>query len=208
MTAIYHITHIRNLPNIIKDGGLWCDAEAIKREIKPVEIAYGNLKEKRTRRQIPIPPGGVLAEYVPFYFCNRSPMLGAIHKGYVTAYQDGQKNILHLVSSAEVVSQASLPFVFTDGHAVVQLSLFYNDLKDLNQVDWKVIQSWSWRDTIEDNDRLRRKQAEFLVHQHFSWQLIQEIGVINAAIKDQVLALLENEEHKPLVSIQRKWYYD
>lgn len=208
MTAIYHITHISNLPNILKENGLWCDAESVKRNIQPIEIAYTEIKGRRTRKPIPIAPGGMLAEYVPFYFCNRSPMLGAIHKGYVSAYQDGQANILHLVSSAEAVAQASLPFVFTDGHAVIQLSLFYNDLKDLNQVDWKVIQSWKWSNTQEDNDRLRRKQAEFLVHQHFSWQLIQEIGVINTAIKDQVLALLENEEHKPLVSIQRKWYYD
>jgi hypothetical protein len=39
MTAIYHITHIHNLSNIIKDGGLWCDAEAARRNIQPIEIA-------------------------------------------------------------------------------------------------------------------------------------------------------------------------
>lgn len=127
MPAIYHITHLRNLPNILNENGLWCDSESVKRNIKPVEIAYTEIKERRTRKQIPLPPGGVLAEYVPFYFCNRSPMLYTLHKGNVPAYRDGQPNILHLVSSAEAVSQASLPFVFTDGHAVVNLSLFYND---------------------------------------------------------------------------------
>lgn len=208
MTAIYHITHIRNLPNILRDGGLWCDSESVRREINPIKIAYGNLKGQRTRIIVNKPPGGVLADYVPFYFCNRSPMLGAIHVGNVPAYQDGQTNILHLVSSAETVSQANLPFIFTDGHAVVRISLFYNDLKDLNQVDWEVIRSWRWRDTLEDNDRSRRKQAEFLVHQYFPWQFIQEIGVINATIRDQLLALLEGAEHKPHVSIQRRWYFD
>lgn len=208
MTAIYHITHIRNLPNIMKDSGLWCDAEAVKRNIQPVEIAFEKIKEQRTRRLVPASPGGVLSEYVPFYFCNRSPMLYTIQMGNVPAYQDGQANILHLVSSAEAVAQADLPFVFSDGHAVKQFSLFYNDLKELNQVDWKVIESWSWHDTPTDNDRLRRKQAEFLTKSYFPFSLIQEIGVINAAVRDQVLALLENEEHKPIVSIQRKWYYD
>ncbi len=208
MTAIYHITHIGNLPNILKENGLWCDAEAVRRSIQPVEIAYTEIKERRTRKQVPLPPGGVLAEYVPFYFCNRSPMLYTIHMGNVPAYRDGQENILHLVSSAEAVSQANLPFVFTDGHAVVNLSLFYKDLNDLNQVDWKVIESWSWHDTRSDNDRRRRKQAELLAHQHFPWQFIQEIGVVNAAIRDQVFALLENAAHKPAVSVRRNWYYD
>ena len=208
MTAIYHITHLRNLPNILNENGLWCDAESVKRNIRPVEIAYTEIKERRTRKQIPLPPGGVLAEYVPFYFCNRSPMLYTIHMGNVPAYRDGQANILHLVSSAEAISQANLPFVFTDGHAVVNLSLFYNDLKDLNQVDWKVVASWSWHDTMTDNDRMRRKQAEFLVKGSFPFSLIQEIGVYSAAIRERVLPLLENVEYKPIVSIQRKWYYD
>jgi hypothetical protein len=208
MTAIYHITHIRNLPNIIRDGGLWCDAESVRRNIQPVEIAYTEIKERRTRRKITIPPGGVLSEYVPFYFCNRSPMLYAIHMGNVPAYRDGQANIVHLVSSAEAVSQANLPYIFSDGHAVVQISLFYNDLKDLNQVDWKVVNSWSWHDRPDDNDRGRRKQAEFLVKNFFPFSLVQEIGVYSAAIRERVLPLIENVEHKPLVSIQRKWYYD
>jgi hypothetical protein len=113
-----------------------------------------------------------------------------------------------LVSSAEAISQANLPFVFTDGHAVVQISLFYNDLKDLNQVDWKVVSHWSWHDTLTDNDRLRRKQAEFLVKSYFPFSLVKEIGVINQTMREQVLAFLENAAHKPIVSIQRKWYYD
>jgi hypothetical protein len=90
----------------------------------------------------------------------------------------------------------------------VSLSLFYNNLNALNELDWKVIESWSWHDTISDNDRRRRKQAEFLVKQHCPWQLIQEIGVINNAVRDQVAAMLEGSEHKPIVSVCRQWYYD
>jgi len=208
MTAIYHITHIRNLPNIINDGGLWCDSESVRRNLQPVEIAYTEIKARRIRRRVTVPPGGVLAEYVPFYFCNRSPMLYTIHKGNVPAYRDGQANILHLVGSAEAVAQANLPFVFTDGHAVVQISLFYNDLEQLDKVDWKVVNSWSWHDTQTDNDRLRRKQAEFLVKGFLPFSLVEEIGVYSAAIRDRVLPFLEKTEHKPIVSIQRKWYYD
>ena len=78
MTAIYHITHIDNLLRIIQAGGLWCDAECTQQGIQPVGIAYANLKDRRSRTRVP-ELGGVLADYVPFYFANRSPMLGAIH---------------------------------------------------------------------------------------------------------------------------------
>jgi hypothetical protein len=157
---------------------------------------------------VPVSPAGVLAEYVPFYFCNRSPMLYTIHMGNVPAYREGQSNILHLVSSVELVAQDQLPFVFSDGHAVMQISLFYNDPSRLNEVDWKVVNSWSWHNTIADNDRMRRKQAEFLVKDFFPFPLVHEIGVINKAMRDQTLALLENSANRPIVSIRRKWYYE
>jgi hypothetical protein len=208
MTSIYHITHIDNLLNILKEGGLWCDSESARRKLEPVEIAYTRIKERRTRKLVPVPPGGVLAEYIPFYFCNRSPMLYVIHHGYVPVYRDGQKNILHLVSSVEAAARSQTPFVFTDGHAVVDISRYFTDLGDLEQIDWPVIEAWSWHNTTNDNDRERRKQAEFLAHNFFPWKLIQEIGVINLAVRDMVLSLLEKAEHKPVVSIRRKWYYD
>jgi hypothetical protein len=31
MTDIYHITHVENLVSIIRDGGLWSDAERDRR---------------------------------------------------------------------------------------------------------------------------------------------------------------------------------
>ena len=44
-------------------------------------------------------------------------MLFSIKKGNVAGYQDGQRPILHLVSSTETVLAAGLRFTFTDGHA-------------------------------------------------------------------------------------------
>jgi hypothetical protein len=56
-------------------------------------------------------------------------------------------------------------------------------------------------------DRKRRRQAEFLCHEFVPWNSIEKIGVIENRMKIQVEAILEKEEHKPPVVIERGWYY-
>lgn len=90
MTPIYHITHGRNLAAIIAAGGLWCDAQIAARGLTPLGIAHQHIKERRKQRIVPCAAGGTLADYVPFYFAPRSPMLYAIHSGYVERYDGGQ----------------------------------------------------------------------------------------------------------------------
>lgn len=86
MTPIYHITHIKNLAVILREDGLVCDAEAERSGLCQQSLAYETIKDRRKRRRVetlngqPVAAGGVLADYVPFYFTNRSPMLGAIHR--------------------------------------------------------------------------------------------------------------------------------
>ena len=156
-----------------------------------------------------VDPGGVLADYVPFYFAPRSPMLGAIHIGKVEGYTEGQEPVLHLVSSAEAwVQMGNIP-VFTDGHAIIQLSDFFNDLQHLNRIDWKITQERYWHDTDDDNDRTRRREAEFLAHQFFPWPLISEIGVMTNAMAKAVNEVLKQnpESHRPVIATRRNWYY-
>jgi hypothetical protein len=207
MTEIYHITHIRNLPNILGDGGLWCDHVVSERNLAHVSIAHQHIKDRRSAKQVPCSAGGVLADYVPFYFAPRSPMLYTINRGNVKGYTDGQSPILHLVSSIETVQKANLPFAFTDGHAPMDISRFFDDLKYLDQIDWKIMKAIYWADTIEDGDRSRRRQAEFLVHQFFPLNLVDEIGVVNKAVAKQVSIFLKAENRKPVLKIEPTWYY-
>ena len=207
MTAIYHITHIRNLPNILADEGLWCDQIVSVRRLAQVGIAHQHIKERRARKVVPVAPGGVVADYVPFYFAPRSPMLYVINKGGVEGYKDGQQPIVHLISSAEVVQIAGLRFTFTDGHAEMNISRFFTDLRDLNQIDWNIMRAGYWVDTREDGDRRRRRQAEFLVHQFFPLALVERIGVINQSMAEQVSRLLEPLAQQPAIRVEPAWYY-
>ncbi len=207
MTLIYHITHLRNLASILIQGGLCCDVLTAERALNPISIAHSHIKERRARRQVPVAAGGTLADYVPFYFAPRSPMLYVINRGAVAGYTEGQHPIVHLVASAERVAQEGLLFAFTDGHADMVISRFFEDLQALDQIDWKVMQATFWNDTDEDGDRKRRRQAEFLVHRFFPWTLIQAIGVISTQMAHEVQQILHASTHHPQVTVNQRWYY-
>lgn len=206
-TSIYHITHVKNLPGILEEGGLWCDRESAVRCSGKIGIAHHHIKERRAKRPVTVAPYGALADYVPFYFAPRSPMLFAIDRGQVVDYQGDQKDIVHLVSAAETIRESGRRFVFSDGHADMAISSFFMDLKDLSRVDWKIMKETYWNDTETDGDRKRRRQVEFLVHGFFPWELVERIGVMNDVMAAKVSALLEGAKHVPVVSVQRGWYY-
>jgi len=214
VTPIYHMTHIENVPQILAEGGLVCDAEAAKRKLCKQSIAHAELKERRATRPVEklffgqIAAGGVLADYVPFYFTTRSPMLYAIKGGYVEHFKGRQSDVVYLVSSAEAVAESKVIWCFTNGHAVEGVTEFYDDLSDLKKVDWEVIRDWSWKNTLADLDRKRRKQAEFLVHKRFPWELISRIGVLNRAKAALMAKLLEKSGHRPSVTVEPEWYYN
>ena len=141
MTSIYHITHLRNLPGILELGGLYANSAMARRNVEHISIAHRTIQDRRATTRVPLPPGGVLHDYVPFYFAPRSPMLYAIHRGNVQEYAEGQTPIVHLVTTAEAIAASDQPFVFTDGHAIMAFTSFYNDLRQLDQVDWDIMRA-------------------------------------------------------------------
>jgi hypothetical protein len=134
-------------------------------------------------------------------------MLFSIHQGNVQQYQHGQEPIIHLVGSSKAVQESQLPFTFTEGHAEMGYSEFFTDLADLAKIDWEIMKAEFWRDTDQDMDRKRRRQAEFLVHQFFPWNLVATIGVINDGVRQAVGRVLANHDHRPEVIVRRDWYY-
>ncbi len=206
-TEIYHITHINNLSSILKSGRLVANSGLQKQQTLYTNIAHSQIQDRRANTFVPCAAGGCLHDYVPFYFAPRSPMLYAIHKGNVADYTEGQNPIIHLVSEAELVTANNLTFAFTDGHATMAYSEFYDDLQSLNKIDWQIMQKKYWRDTQEDGDRKRRRQAEFLIHQYCPWQLIKEIGVINSTLESQVRSILQKFNCNNSIKVYPSWYY-
>jgi hypothetical protein len=208
------MTHVENLPQIVAEGGLVCDAEAERRELCKQSIAYTELKQRRATRPVEklffgqIAAGGVLADYVPFYFTIRSPMLYAIKGGYVQHFKGRQSDVVYFVSSVEAIAASDRVWCFTNGHAVEGVTEFFDSLADLDKVDWEVIRDWSWQNTLADLDRKRRKQAEFLVHRRVPWKLITKIGVLNRGKGEVVSKLIAGMDHQPGVTVEPDWYYN
>jgi ssDNA thymidine ADP-ribosyltransferase, DarT len=150
----------------------------------------------------------MLADYVPFYFAPRSPMLFTISRGNVEGYSDGQRPIVHLVSSVEAISGLASRCCFTDGHADMTISQFSDDLTQLQKmIDWKLMKSRYWNDTSEQPDRKRRRQAEFLVHKFFPWAAVKQIGVYNREVGSEVEYILLRAQDRPMLVTEPSWYY-
>jgi len=207
MRLIFHITHIDNLPRIIAADGLQCDRLRGQIDETCVGIAHQHIKDRRAKKAVPVAAQGTLADYVPFYFAPRSPMLYAIHTGSVADYVDGQKPVVHLVSSVECAVSQGRPWCFTDGHAGIAFSSFFDDLNNLDKIDWRIMKATYWNDTDLDLDRKRRRQAEFLVYESYPWTAITHIGVFDKDLQMQVAEIVSRAVHQPQVTVKRNWYY-
>ncbi len=62
------------------------------------DVGNQGIKARRSRRAVPVGPGGVVADYAPFYFAPRSPMMFAIEHGNVPTYSSGCDELIYLVS--------------------------------------------------------------------------------------------------------------
>ncbi|MDR3626810.1 MAG: DUF4433 domain-containing protein [Ignavibacteriaceae bacterium] len=204
-TFIYRISHYRNLEFTLANG-LFC-RNSDKCDPNYFNIGHKNLIDKRGNRNVPIDPGGVLNDYVPFYFAPRSPMLYSINKGNVQGFQGTQNDIIYLVSSVQEIKASKIPYVFTDGHAYVEISQFYNTENDLRFVDWVIMGATYWNNTVNDNDRSRRRMAEFLVYQFVPITCIFGIVVIDDIMETTVNEIQRKCNTNIKTYVKPKWYY-
>lgn len=205
-TWVFHFTPIENLDEILKAGGIVCNNRC---ETQQVSGAHQHIQDRRARKQVPCGPGGNLHDYVPFYFCPRSPMVYAIQGGRVASYSKGQGELVYLVLKLQNVSEAGSDFVFTDRHAATVYAEFYTDLACLGEIDWDLMRAHEWYDTPDYPDRKERKQAEFLVHEFVPWELVEALAVMTEGMKHRVEDLLScypASARRPIL-VRRRWYY-
>lgn len=198
-----------NLPTLLQRGGLHAPNATPNDGLVYHTIHNTNVQASRSLRAIPCGPGGTIHDYVPFYFGPLSVMLLNLHTGRVAGYGKGQSPIVYLLSSMERVKAAGRPWVFSDGHGLAALTSWYDDPARLDEVDWDLVGARYWADTPDDNDRQRRKQAEFLVWKHLPWSAVAGIAVLNDAAKARVEVATARY---PIaagtrVLVKRGWYY-
>ena len=86
---------------------------------------------------------------------------------------------------------------------------FYNSVHDLKEVDWKIVENRIWKNTDDDWDRMRKKQAEFLVKDHVPVACIKGIAVFDERRKTQVEEIVQRLGlHIPVkIDKNRQLYY-
>jgi hypothetical protein len=216
-TWIFHITAIDNLVAIGAAGEVLAKSELTRRSIAHASIAYEHIQERRSRKLVSVAPGGVLHEYVPFQFAPRSPMLFTIHNGNVPDCPYGQADIVHLVSTAQEIAARGLPFAFSNYHAVLDYAEFFNNLNQLDRVDWPrffedpqaggYCKYWKNDSTPAHMLRKETRQAEFLIHRRLPLAAIKGIAVYDDQAATRVSAVLQQSGLVAPVKVLPAWYY-
>lgn len=202
---IFRIIHVDNLAWVLANG-LHC----VNGTQAPDFIAIGNpdLIGRRAARAVPEPPGGTLADYVPFYFTPKSPMLLNIHTGYGGIQQRGNDEIVILVSAIPTLIAQGIAFLFTDRHAYTGFAQFSADPGALaTLIDWDILRRQDFARSDSYPDKMERYQAEALAHRHVPVSALLGVACSSAVTQLRVETLLHNGGSGLKVALRPTWYF-
>lgn len=208
---VLHFTHVDNLPAIIRAGCLRSDAD-VRRTGTATDVGDAKIKAERRSRVVPVPPGGAVGDYVPFYFAPRSPMMYRIAcdcRGRVAGrYLGGDRPLVYLWSRVKALVAAGVTCLVTDGNAAAAATMFRTDPYDAaTLVDWPLLADDVWRNTPEDPDRMRRRAAELLVHNSVPIRALLGCVVYSDAHEEAVRAAGRGALLTQRIDVMPDWYY-
>jgi hypothetical protein len=205
--TVVHFTHVSHLATIAQQG-LFSDTAAQRTGLISTEVGNQDIKAMRRRRAVPVAPGGVVADYAPFYYAPRSPMMYVIDRGGVSTYTGGCDDLVYLVTSVERLAELGTALVFTDRNAVLGITEFVTDFDQLDPlIDWPLMRASMWNNTPDQPDRKERRMAECLVHHRAPWEAFSEIAVKNSVCARQAQAALATVGQNVPVLVRRSWYF-
>ncbi len=204
-TLLYHFTHFSHLPSILSRGVV-CDSDVGRSLL--AEVGNPRIKAQRRRRLVEVGPGGVVADYVPFYFAPRSPMLYSAVFGGVPEYAGDQDGLVYLVTSVERLVEFGASMVFTDRNATILLAEMTTDVAALDDlIDWELMKARYWSNTVEDPERRERRMAECLVYRRLSWETVIGVATRTRARHDEARGLLAAAGCTTIVKVRPDWYF-
>lgn len=174
---LYHMTHINNLQSILKNG------LQSNNTVKIESIIYNDISDHQVNdRRNKIEPIHCRSvhDYVPLYFNPKNPML------YVRKHM--QTEIIILGINRRLLLNKNN--IFTDGNASASKTKFFNDLKDINNLNWKCLKDTYWTDYV---DGKRQKCAELLVYPQIIPSDIQILFASNIITVRKVIDIIGND---------------
>jgi hypothetical protein len=153
-------------------------------------VASESIQERRSEMPVTCAPKGNIHDYVPFYMCVRNPMFLSL----VNSKNIDQQGLIFFALKMDKIDGDNV--VFTDASAnTVMPPNFYNDRKDLDQLDWNQINSQKWGSGSKEE--MHRRMAEVLIKGTVPVSMIDHIVVWNEEIKKQVLQTFKDAGVKP-----------
>lgn len=206
-TKVFHFTRVEHLSSIVEHG-LLSDSRAQAAGLMQIEVGQQTIKERRAETPVPIGPGGVVADYTPFYYAARSPMMHNIHTGKVPSYQDGTDRLIYLATTTQYLLQAESVWVATDRNAVLRTAEFsLDDDRVTDMTDWHVMTVEPCFPVPEHPDRIERRMAEFLVHGVVPFGSVLAIGVKSNDLQVEVDHVLERCGSSLRALVRPAWYF-
>jgi len=201
---IFRITHRANLPWIL-DNGLHARNGTLQ-DPHFRNIGLPDLIDRRSRRTVPVAPGGTLHDYVPFYFTPFSIMMFNICTGHGVAPVPRQ-DILILVSTLHHVAAAGVRFIFTNQHAYPEMAEYFTRTENLNRIDWSLLQSRDFRHDSEDPAKKERYQAEALLWKHVPLSAIQGVCCFDQQVLGDIQHQIQQRGIDFKAAAQPQWYF-
>lgn len=172
----FRITHIDNIQHIAQYGIVRANSPLRN----PNFVSIGDRQIIRIREEETF-QGYKLNEYIPFYFGPRSPMLYVIQNGYNGVLKIEPEKIVYCIIKLEDLINPDIDCVFTDGHAMSNLTQYYGKDKLLhieNIIKCEDVFSKFWNSEA-DRDLKRRKEAELLVKNDLPVKFVRGYAVYN-----------------------------
>ena len=189
MNYIYRMTHIDNIPHILRYGITHkssLNADPNYKAIGDSSIINKRAAETRiTVDGVKFIPG----DYIPFYFYARMPMLYNIQHGYHVEKVRPEDIVYLIVPIASIISAPERVFFFSDGHAISNMTSFYSR-KYIDKIDdildKDAIRNDRWGDDYVIKER---KQAEFLVKGDIPFSAVAMICCFNDSARQKLLSM-------------------
>lgn len=202
---IFRITHRGNLPWLLEHG--LYSRSSPEQDPGFITIGKQELIDKRVTRPVPPPSGGMLSDYIPFYFTPSSMMLYNIVTGRGVARQS-REDIVVLVSSLPHLQQLGVPFLFTDRHAYLANAEFSTRLQELAAfVPWDLLQNRDFKRDPEHPEKTDRYQAEALVQHHLPVSALLGVGTYTDEVRAAVEAQVGARRLQLKVVTRPNWFF-
>ncbi|MDD5567674.1 MAG: DUF4433 domain-containing protein [Candidatus Omnitrophica bacterium] len=181
---LFHITHIKNLPAILKKGIL-CKNQLSVERIGYVDVADSDIQQVRAHKCIP-GTEYTLHDCVPLFFGARPPMLLALKARGIL-----QEEIVYIVVDWNIIKQPTT--WFTDGNArSIRTTEFFQGISHIDKIDCDAVDAYYWSD--KGDDFKRKKQAEVLKLNKVSLDEIAGFIVYNNIAKEKVTEILNSQQ--------------